>query len=482
MDPVLIGFIAYLVLVMAVGLLTWKLNKTNEDYLLAGRKLNVWVATFSERASGESSWLLLGLPGAVLTSGLVEVWTVLGCVAGIAVSWWIVAGPLRRETQRLGALTIPEYFVRRFGETGKWIRIVATAIVIFFFAFYLSAQLNGAGKILNAAFKIPELKGMVIGTFVIVAYTVMGGFFAVAWTDLIQGIIMLSTLVILPLAAFIEVKATGADVAVSLERLGPGIPSLFAGKRGLAAVVAVVGGLSWGLGYMGQPHVIIRYMSIRKPEQVKAARVIALAWALLAFTGALFIGIFGAALIGKPSDTEKLMPLLATHLLHPWIAGIFISGAIAAMMSTADSQLLVATSAVSEDVFHRMIKPDLSHEAMVRISRITAFIVGILAFLLAVSSEELIYSVVSYAWSGLGASFGPAIVLSLHWRKTTGWGVIAGMIVGAGTTVTWDPVFGLEKIVTVRLVSFVFAFAAVIIVSLLSGQYMEKDGKGFEGS
>ena len=468
MNPVLIGFLTYLVLVLLVGLATYRLNETGEDYLLAGRRLNIWVATFSERASGESAWLLLGLPGAVLTTGLVEVWSVVGCVSGIALSWWIVAGPLRRETQRLGALTIPEYFVRRFGAAGQTLRITATAIVIFFFAFYLSAQVKGAGDVLEVTFDIPPFWGMILGTSVIVAYTVMGGFFAVAWTDLIQGIIMLSTLVVLPLVAWVEVTARGIDVTAALERLGPGVASLVHGETGWAAAAAVVGGLSWGLGYLGQPHVIVRYMSVRNPKAVKAGKWIAISWAALAFTGALFIGIFGAALVGDAlgKNKEHLMPFLATHLLHPWLAGIFISGAVAAMMSTADSQLLVTTSAVSEDVVHRMFRPSMTQRDLVRISRITALVVGILAFLLAVTSTKLNYNVVSYAWSGLGASFGPGIVLSLHWKRTTGKGVLAGMLVGTISTVVWSSIPALEGLITVRFVSFLLAGLAVVLVSL----------------
>jgi len=510
MDPVLIGFIVYLVLVVVVGLTTWRLNRTGEDYLLAGRRLPTWVATFSERASGESAWLLLGLPGAVLLTGLVQIWAVIGCVAGIGLSWWIVAGPLRRETQRLGALTIPEYFVRRFGATGQLIRITGTAIVLFFFACYLSAQLNGAGKVLDVTFGIPHFWGMALGALVIVAYTVMGGFFAVAWTDLIQAIIMLCTLVILPVVAFVQVSQAGVDVGDSLARIDtlfPGVNSYFHGATGWAALAVVIGGLSWGLGYLGQPHVIIRYMSIKSPEAVNQAKYIAFVWAFLAFFGAFFIGLAGTALVdlkdlvdpGKlkdfpdllarwsevkaadiPADVlktvvdgERLMPHMATCLLPAWIAGIFISGAVAAMMSTADSQLLVTTSAVSEDVVHQILEPDLDHRRMVLISRITALVVGVLAFLLAITSRELIYNMVSYAWAGLGASFGPAIVFSLHWKRTTGAGVVAGMLTGSVSTVLWDNL-PVGDHISVRFVSFLLATLAVWLVSLATSPESEE--------
>ncbi|MBN2490055.1 MAG: sodium/proline symporter [Planctomycetes bacterium] len=521
MNLILLGFIAYLALVVVVGLATYRLNRTGADYLLAGRRLPTWVATFSERASGESAWLLLGFPGAVLLTGLVEAWTAIGCVLGIGLSWWVVAGRLRRETERLGVLTLPEYFVRRFGAAGQLIRLVATAIVIFFFACYLSAQLNGAGKILDVTFGIPHLWGMVLGTVIIVAYTVMGGFFAVAWTDLIQGILMLGTLVVLPLVAWAEVAAVGADVGAALDRIAlvrPGVNSLVHGETGWAAVALVVGGLSWGLGYLGQPHVLIRYMAIRSPEAVRQGRVIAFGWALLGFSGAFFIGLFGAALVdwkdlvdarqlatqfpelaarwsemtaaeiprdvlekliaAQVLDPERLMPFMATHLLPALLAGIFISGAVAAMMSTADSQLLVTTSAVAEDLLHRGLKPGLDHRKMVRISRLTALAVGVSAFLLARTSDRLIYDMVSYAWAGLGASFGPALVLSLYWRRTTGAGVVAGMLTGSITTVLWSEIAiggtPLNDVMTVRFVSFVLAALAVWSVSRLS----EKNAPG----
>jgi len=472
MDAILIGFITYLVLVIAVGLATYRLNRTGEDYLLAGRRLPMWVATFSERASGESAWLLLGFPGAVLVFGLVQFWTALGCVLGIGLSWCVVAGPLRRETERLGALTIPEYFVRRFGATGQLIRIVATAIVVFFFALYLSAQLNGAGKVLYQTFGIDQTWGKVIGAVIIVAYTVMGGFFAVAWTDLLQGIIMLGTLVILPLVALVEISSGGYSITASLEKAGPDVASWVGGETGWAAVAVVVGGLSWGLGYLGQPHVIIRYMSIRDPGSVRQARVIAFVWAVLAFGGAFLIGLTGLALVGKApaGDPEQLMPFMAKFLLPSWVAGIFISGAVAAMMSTADSQLLVTTSAVAEDLLHRGIRPNLDHRKMVRVSRLTAFAVGGIAFLLALPEDSVIYTMVSYAWSGLGASFGPAIVFSLYWKRTTGAAVIAGMLTGSISTIVWFYLkigdVAVDDVISVRFVSFVLATLAVWLVSL----------------
>ena len=310
-----------------------------------------------------------------------------------------------------------------------------------------------------------------------------------------------------------QVTARGADVGAALDqlsRINPGVNSFVQGQSGWAAVALVIGGLSWGLGYFGQPHVIVRYMSIKSVEAVRQARVIAFVWALLAFSGAFFIGLFGTALVElkelvdpkklaamfpdlaarwadvqvhelprsvvqkltseKILDVEQLMPLMATNLLPALLAGIFISGAVAAMMSTADSQLLVTTSAVAEDVVHRGIWPRLDHRRMVLISRITAFVVGVLAFVLAWTSDQLIYDMVSYAWSGLGASFGPAILFALYWKRTTGAGVIAGMATGSLVTVLWSEIVvggvALNDVISVRFVAFALAVLAVWLVSL----------------
>jgi sodium/proline symporter len=463
MSATLIGFIVYLVLVMVAGTITYRMTKTQADFLLAGRKLNVWVATFSERASGESAWLLLGLPAAAATVGLVETWTALGCVTGIALAWWFVAEGLRRETESLDALTLPEYFARRFGAHANAIRFVATLIIIFFYAFYLAAQFNGAGTVLRQTFGIPTFWGIVIGAVIIVLYTMMGGFIAVAWTDVVQAVIMIGTLVVLPVVGLWELSHRDPS---TLQPVGEAVGSWTGGATGLAAVAAVVSGLSWGFGYAGQPHTITRFMSIHHPDTIRVGRKVAIAWAAPAFGGALVIGLVGARLydVGSLADTEQLMPMMALDLLPGWLAGVFISGAVAAMMSTADSQLLVGTSAFAEDVCHRGLGWKLSASQLVVLSRAVTLLLGLGGFALAVTSGELIFALVSYAWSGLGSSFGPAVIFTLHWKRTTGPGVVAGMITGATTTVLWSNL-PMNAVLHARLVSFVLACIAIVIVS-----------------
>ena len=477
MDMIGIIFILYLVFLLAVGVWTFKFNKTQEDYLLAGRKLGPWVTAFSERASGESAWLLLALPGAAITIGLSESWAVIGIILGIIASWFLIAERLREETEKYDALTIPEYLHRKFNDSSNIIRLFSSVIIAFFFLFYVSAQFHASGKVLNSLFDLDPITGISIGAAIIIVYTLMGGFYAVAWTDLLQGILMIGTLVILPIAGYIELSGSGKTIADGLAAadsvFGNNNGSYFRGKEGLAALMAALGGLSWGLGYLGQPHLVIRYMAIRSTKDVKVARNIAIAWALPGITGAFLVGIVALLYFGPEYfltvDPEQSMPLLATHLLHPILAGLFISGAVAAMMSTADSQLLVSTSAVTEDFYHQYLGKDLSQEVLVKLSRIMIVVLGLAAYGISIFSEiqgKKIFGVVSYAWSGLGSAFGPALVMALWWEKTTRQGIIAGLLVGFLTTIIWANIPELKALVTERLSSFVFAFIAVYIVSL----------------
>ena len=466
-------FILYLLCLLGVGVWTFRMNKTQEDYLLAGRKLGPWVTAFSERASGESAWLLLALPGAAISVGLGESWAVIGIILGIISSWFLIAKRLREETKKYDVLTIPEYLHRRFQDHTNIIRLFSALIISFFFAFYVSAQFHASGKVLHTLFNIPHFYGITIGAAVIIIYTLMGGFLAVAWTDMLQGILMFCTLVILPIVGFIELQTAQQTLGESLLLAGDTNASFTMGKQGFAAITVVLGGLSWGFGYLGQPHLVIRYMAIRDPDDVKRARTIAILWAIPGITGAFLIGLVALNYFGpdyfKTVDVEQAMPLLATKLLPPFIAGLFISGAVAAMMSTADSQLLVSTSAITEDFIHQFLGKELSNKLLVRLSRITIVILGLFAFGIAIMSHiqgRNIFGVVSYAWSGLGSAFGPVLVLTLWWKKITRQGVIAGLLSGFLSTVIWANVSALQAIITERLASFVIAFIAVIVVSL----------------
>ncbi len=468
MNYTLIGFIVYLIGVIVVGIITSRLNKTHKDFFIAGRKLNPWVVAFSERASGESAWLLLGLPGATFAAGFLELWTALGCIIGIAFSWFVIAKELRIQTEKTDSITLPDFFAKKLGKDDKILHIVSMLIIVFFYTFYLAAQFNGAGKVLNVTFGIPHINGMIIGAIVIIFYTMMGGFFAVAWSDLIQGIIMISTLTLLPIIGLIEINGMGHSLSSSLASAGSEFVSTVGGKTGWAEIKVIIEGLSWGLGYMGAPHLVTRFMAIRNPEGIKKSRTIAIIWTIPAFTGALLIGIIGFSLYGKGYflDVENIMPHLATTLLPSWIAGIFISGAIAAMMSTADSQLLVISSSVLEDFYHKVLGKESSDKMLLLLSRLITVIVGLMGIFIALTSKKVIFTLVSYACAGLGSSFGPALLLMLKWKRTTKKGVLAGMLTGSISTIVWTSIPILNNFITVRFASFMLAFAAIVLVSL----------------
>ena len=471
MSAVLIGFIVYLAILLTVGFVTFRFNKTIADYVLAGRKLGVWVVTFSERASGESAWLLLGLPGVVFASGLAELWVVIGCTSGILFSWMFISRRLRLESEANYALTIPEYFENKFNDDTQVIRTFGTLVIVFFFTFYVCAQFIGAGKVLNVSFGIPEFWGMIIGAAIILFYTIMGGFTAVAWTDLVQSLLMVFTLILLPIIAIADFGGWDKMIA-AIAGNSPDHLSILGGNTGILAVLSIITGLSWGFGYMGQPHLLARFMAINNADHLRKGTVIGISWAVLAFWGAMFIGLFGLVIISPDIanaagfDKEKVMPIMANMLLPGWLAGILISGAIAAMMSTADSQLLVATSAVAEDIYRNYFDKKASEKKLVTVSRIITFLVGAVAFVVAYFSEEFVFKMVGLAWSGLGSAFGPALLLTLWWRKTTKEGVLAGMIVGTITTIIWHFTDSLHNLLFEMAPAFIFALLAVWLVSL----------------
>ena len=462
MDATTAGFIIYLLAIFFVGLYTSRITRGISDFAIGSRRLGPWVIAFSERASGESAWLILGLPGAALMLGMVELWTVIGCLSGIIFSWFLIAKKLREESGRHHAITLPELLSKMHTDRSQAIRLMSSMIITFFFTFYVAAQFIGAGKVLDQTFGIDPLTGMMLGALIIIFYTMLGGFFAVAWTDLFQGVIMIGTLVILPVVGFIELSGYSYQGSVV------DLSNLYGGETGFAAFSLALGGLSWGLGYMGQPHLVTRYMAINDAKNIALSRKIAISWAVPAFFGALFIGLIGSKLIAvgaieMPADSERLMPLMATTLLPSWIAGIFISGAIAAMMSTADSQLLVATSVLSKDLYQSFIKRDASNSELLMVSRALTLVIGGIAFAMAYSSDELVFELVGYAWSGLGSSFGPALLLSLWWSRTSQTGVLMGMATGTLFTI-YDISSGL---ITVRVSSFLLAFLAAVVGSIL---------------
>ncbi|MFQ5700737.1 MAG: sodium/proline symporter [Acidobacteriota bacterium] len=471
---ILAGLLLYLGVMLAVGFISYRYMHTLDDFVLGGRRLGPWVAAISERASGESAWFLLGLPGAAYGLGFTQYWSVIGIAFGILTSWSLIAIPLRKATGGMGALTLPDYFEMRFKDRSRILRIVSMVVIIFFYTAYVAAQLHGAGKILNATFGLDPFWGIVIGAGVVVFYTLMGGFLAVAWTDLVQGLLMTCVAVLLPVAGIIAVGGP-AQLMDRLSVRGTDFLTMSGGTVGHAFLFGVVfGGLSWGFGYLGQPHLLARYMAIRRTSDLRKSSLIAMGWVLISYWGAPLIGIVGVAVLGPGlADHEQVMPLLAKSLLPGWLAGLMIAGAVAAMMSTADSQLLVVTSTLVEDIYVRLIRPTGRHARLVLLSRLSTILIAIVAFILAIMAlhgSELIDTMVSYAWTGLGASFGPPLLLSLWWRGTTRAGVLAGMLGGMGTTVLWHNAAGLNGLLDIKAAAVLISGVLVLLVSAAGRQ------------
>lgn len=481
MNTPFLGLVVYAVLIAGVAIWTFGMNRTKEDFILGGRKLGAWVIAFSERTAAESAWLILGLSGALYSLGLMEVWTVVGCVSGIIFYWFVIARKLRVVSEEVGAITLPEYFFKSAGRHGQAVRSVSMLIIVFFFSFYLAAQFKGAEKIVLVTFDIPaEYVQLVmpLAALVVVVYTMMGGFTAVCFTDVVQAVLMLFTLVIMPLIGLFVISTNNLDVIDAMVATGQ-TASLTGGKPGFAGLAVIIGGLSWGLGYMGQPHLVTKFMAINHPDAIRVGRRVAIVWTLFAYVGAAVIGVVGITLVhyaqipteglvGTGSDPERILPALAGCLFPPWVAGILISGAVAAMMSTADSQLLITTSTIVEDFYCKVLGRELEQKSLVAMSRIVTVLVGLGGYGLAVASDDLIYDVVSLAWAGLGSSFGPALLLSLHWKRMNGVGILASMIVGALSTAAWKWLPVLDSVVSVRFASFALATLAAVLGAVLS--------------
>lgn len=446
-QTITIGFAIYLLLILVVGLVTVRFNKTLPDFLLAGRRLGPWIVALSERASGQSGWLLVGLTGLTYATGLGDpsgtkpqpaLWAAIGGCSGVVLSWILVAEKLRVESEEKGALTLPRFLELKFGGNDPTIRFVTTGIIVFCFVFYIAAQFDAAGKSLEQTFGVSHFSGVLAGAAIIVFYTLMGGFFAVAWTDFVQGLIMLVTLVVLPIVALNQVGG--------FEGLGQKVSSINSdylivsgGRQGSALLTGILSGLGIGLGYLGQPHVLTRYMSIRSVREIGKAKSVAISYAVLTYGGAVLMGIVAIAYFGPGefSDPEKMMPGLAVAVFPAWFAGILICGALAAMMSTADSQLLVTTSSVVEDVYHQSINPHASQSHLVFLSRVITLFLGVGAVFLA-GLPSSVFDKVLFAWGGLGAALGPPLVFALWWERTKRDGVLAGMVVGFLTVILWD--------------------------------------------
>lgn len=480
--PIALAFMLYLVLMMSIGLYYSRRQKNLSSYILGDRQLGPWLTSMSAEASDMSGWMLMGLPGYAYLHGLSAFWTGIGLIIGTWANWLLVSQRLRNYTEVANnSLTIPDYLSNRFEDRKNGLRLICALFIILFFIIYTSSGFVAAGKLFNTIFGIPYLHALLLGAFVVVFYTFLGGFSAVALTDFIQGTMMFFTVIYVPVAATIAMGGPMPTLDI-LSKEGADFFSFFPDSTGMSALlVMIVSSLGWGLGYFGQPHILVKFMAIGDPKELKKSTRIAMTWVLLSLTFAIAIGVVGKAYLSTPlenANAERVFILMAESLSAPFITGIIWSAILAAIMSTSSSQLLVTSSAVSRDLFQAFLKKDASEKTLIRVSRLSVLLVSAIAVYLGSDPNSYIFSIVSYAWAGFGACFGATVLLSLYWKRMTLKGAYAGVIVGGVTVLIWKQFgwFGLYELVP----GFFFSIAAIIIVSLLDKEPSESIKETFE--
>lgn len=458
------------------------MRKTNntEDYFLGGRGLNSWVAALSAQASDMSGWLLMGLPGSIYALGTGQAWIAIGLFIGTALNWLCIAKRLRRYTiVANNSLTLPEFFENRFHDKKKILLGISSIVIVIFFLVYTASALASGGKLFNMVFGVDYHIALAIGAIVILTYTFLGGFLAVCTTDFVQGTMMLIALLVVPIAAY---NMIGTDLSTALVNSGVASSdymSLFSNGGKPYSFVDIISQLAWGLGYCGMPHILVRFMAIRNEKEIKKSSTIAIVWVAVSLFAACAIGVIGRAFLGgvlKDSENvfiQMIQHVFSSNIVLIFIGGLFLCGILAAIMSTADSQLLVCASSVSKDIYKNILKPESNDKKVLKVSRITVLVVAVLAFLIAWNPNSSIMNLVSDAWAGLGSAFGPLVVCSLFWKRTNLPGAVAGILSGGLFVIIWDylPIINGDTLYAATgiyslLLGFFISLACIVIVSL----------------
>ena len=464
------AFVLYIGLMMAIGVYYYRRTKNMSDYFLGNRKLGAWVTSLSAEASDMSGWMLMGVPGFAYLAGLNAGWIAIGISIGTWANWYFVAARLRQYTELAGnSLTLPEFLQNRFKDTSNLLRIVPAIFILIFFILYTSSGFVAAGKLFETVFGLPFQYAIFLGAGSVVFYTLIGGFLAVSRTDFIQGVMMFFAILIVPTCA-----------AMSLGGLGETVSAISAYKATLfepftkpdgstLGMIELISLLAWGLGYFGQPHILVRFMAIKSTKELPQATRIAMVWVVLSLAAAVAIGMVGTVYLTTPlegTNAETVFLVMTNQLFPPIVAGLLLSAVLAAIMSTASSQLLVAASAFAQDFYKTLLRKDADQAELVWISRASVLIIASIAVYLGFNPDSFILDMVAYAWAGFGAAFGPALLMSLFWKRTTRAGVIAGIIVGGVTVLVWKQFafFGLYEIVP----GFFFALIAIFLVSKIT--------------
>lgn len=448
----------------------WSYKKTSDlsDYMLGGRGLGPAVTALSAGASDMSGWMLMGLPGAMYATGLSSVWIAIGLLIGAYANYLIIAPRLRTYTEVANdSITIPDFLENRFKDRTKILRFVSAVVILVFFTFYASAGLVSGGRLFENSFNLDYEIGLFVTVGVVVAYTLFGGFLAVSWTDFVQGCIMFIALVLVPIVSFTDVGGI-TETFNTIKQVDASHLDMFKGTT----ILGIISFLAWGLGYFGQPHIIVRFMAITSIKDLKTSRRIGIGWMTISIIGAMLTGLIGIAYYAKNNttlqDPEMVFVTFSNILFHPYITGFLLSAILASIMSSISSQLLVISSAVTEDFYKTFFRRNASDKELVFIGRLSVLVVAMIAVVLAYHPSDTILTLVGYAWAGFGSAFGPAILLSLYWKRTNKWGVLAGMIVGAVVVIAWVQIPSLKAIMYEMVPGFFCSLLTVIVVSLLT--------------
>ena len=485
---IILAFVLYLLMMVVIGAIYSRKNNSTEDYFLGARSLGGFVAALSAQASDMSGWLLMGLPGSIYALGTGQAWIAIGLFIGTVLNWIFISGRLRRYTIRANnSLTLPTYFENRFHDKKRILLFISSVTIVVFFLVYTASALAAGGKLFNSVFNVDYRLALTIGAVVILTYTFLGGFLAVCVTDFIQGTLMLVALLVVPIMAYAIVGPSNIMSNIEASGVAGGSAaflSLFSNGGEPYKAVDIISGLAWGLGYCGMPHILVRFMAVKNEKELNKSKGVAIVWVFLSLVFACVIGIVGRAYLYPEvlsgGEEEKvfinmILKLFNQDVAIPLIGGLFLCGILAAIMSTADSQLLVSASSVAEDIVKGILKKDAKEETIFRISKITVLVIAVLAYLIALNPNSSIMGLVSNAWAGLGAAFGPTVLLSLYWKRTNFQGAVAGIASGALTVVIWDylPIINGQTIGAVTglyslAVGFAVSLICIVVVSLVT--------------
>ena len=430
------AFVLYFLILILMGIHFYFKSKKIEDYLLGGRNMGSWVTALSAQASDMSGWLLMGLPGAIYLAGMSEIWIAVGLIAGTFLNWVFISARLRLYTGETGSMTLSSFLGKRFKDPTNSLRLISSIITLLFFTVYAASGLVGAGKLFESMFNIDYTTAVVIGMAVMIFYTLLGGFLAVCWTDLFQALLMIFAIVVLPFIAYSNIEPdTMSKAFASKENIFNPIPQ----GVGIFALVSIISSVAWGLGYFGQPHILVRFMSVKNIKLLPRSITIAMVWVVISLVGAVVIGLLGIPLYAElPSgDEEKVLIYMIADFVSPYFIGVLLAAILAAIMSTISSQLLVCSSTLTEDIYANIIKPKASGRELLFVSRLFVLIISLVALVLSFDKSSNIFNLVKFAWGGFGAAFGPLVLMALYSRKTTWYSALAGMVVGTIVMLVW---------------------------------------------